>query len=124
MKAYKVVNNRTLISARYGDVQYKVGEYVDAPEGTRLFVFKDFKSARAFALTYDDIYECEIIGHISFAPCNLCKDIPQYWDLINKKLKAKKKLLVGDFHNKKIHLSTEHMNYTWLVKKVKLLRKV
>ena len=61
-------------------VKYKVGEWVEAPSGTRLFVFENREAAMGFAATLTagsrythtryEVWECEIVNR---APMHLAR---------------------------------------------------
>ncbi len=123
MKAFKVVTAWNLTSARYGGVQYQLGQFVDAPEGTRLFVFSNIEAARDFRGTNEVIYECEVKGNTKFVPCERSYDIKKYWEIFCKLKKSRKGIHKEAF--KGIHLSPDfEEGVCLLVKSVKLLRKV
>ena len=122
-KYYKVVFSRldkmgsaTLFGK---DVNYKVGEWVSAPQNTRLFVFDNKKQAKAFAIAPDHfIYECQIIGGIHGQGCAIARLKARFWKQINSILQQKKKV---DFDTLKIPLFA---TACVLAKKVKLIKKI
>lgn len=99
MVYYKVVS-QNLCSSQVGQnestrkiVQYKIGEYVTAPDDTRLFVFSDLAEAKEFArCSSDKVFECKCIGVIKYKPASSLTAIQEYWRYINSVLKKKKKL--------------------------------
>lgn len=94
-KYYKVVKNNdgSLWSARCGEVLYKVGQWVVAPQNTRLFVFDDKHEAIMFADEGEgeEVYGCDIIGGIKFFGSNFSPDNDDFWSIWNEFLSKKKK---------------------------------
>jgi hypothetical protein len=117
-KHYKVVS-KSLWSARAirCAVKYKIGEWVDAPENTRLFVFDSLKEARKFYdCQFEDIYECEVKGGIKFLGCAWAGAISAFWERFNTKIKNKEKI-TREYMTKKVGLAETP---AVLVKSVKL----
>jgi len=100
-------------------VEYKVNEWVQAPEGTRLFCFATLAEARSFkSSTYDRVFKCKIKGHIKYYPSSFCYEIQKYWNQVNDFLKKKKKLPMD------IGVSLSKHYPSLLAKEVMLLEKV
>lgn len=96
MKKYYKVVSKSLWSARAigcAAVRYEIGEWVDAPENTRLFVFDSLKEARKFREgDSEDIYECEVKGGIKLPGCAWISSINAFWERFNAKIKNKEKI--------------------------------
>lgn len=122
-KHYKVVS-KSLWSARatgYAAVKYKIGEWVNAPENTRLFVFDSLKEAGKFYdCQFEDIYECEVKGGIKLSGCAWTNRINEFWETFNAKIKNKEKI-TREYMTKKVGLSKTP---AVLVKSVKLKKLV
>jgi hypothetical protein len=136
MKAYKVVkeNHYGLHSARCGDVDYKVGEWISAPDGTRLFLFEQLKQAERFcngAGSYnyfaesEYIYECEYEDAVAANGCESPLDLAIFWQLF-KEAEAKGDVLTNFDPSNYGRPNIELCRYpgVLLAKKVKLLKKV
>ena len=120
-KHYKVVD-KSLWSARSHDpVQYKLGEWVDAPLDTRLFVFDSLEEARKFhERQLEDIYECEVKGGVKLPGAAWGCGIQKFWRLFNAKIKNKEKI-TREYMEKKVDLAETP---AVLVKSVKLKKLV
>lgn len=122
-KHYKVVS-KSLWSARSigrSAVRYKIGEWVDAPENTRLFVFDSLEEARKFhEREFEDIYECEVKGGIKLPGCAWISSINAFWETFNAKIKNKEKI-TRRYMEKKVDLAETP---AVLVKSVKLKKLV
>ena len=121
-KHYKVVA-KSLWSARYigrSAVRYKIGEWVDAPDNTRLFVFDSLKEARKFHEQGEDIYECEVRGGIKLPGCAWVGSISAFWEKFNTKIKNKEKI-TREYMEKELDLAKTP---AVLVKSVKLKKLV
>ena len=83
---YKVVKERSdvLTSCRYGTLQYKIGEWTKAPEGTKLFVFDSFDAANSFAQSNDTIYSCDVRGVEDGLACLYEDYIETFWKAVNE----------------------------------------
>lgn len=124
-KYYKVVRNdwvnRGLISARSGNVQYKVGEWVNAPENTRLFVFDSLQKAKEFCRDQpDEIYECQIKGGVKGFGAYRSSDNETFWKMFNAIISKKKKFSMEEIEKHIILSFTPAI----LAKSVKLTKKV
>ena len=122
-KHYKVVS-KSLWSARAigrSAVRYKIGEWVNAPENTRLFVFDSLEEARKFREgDSEDIYECEIKGGIKLPGCLWVGSESEFWEKFNIKIKNKEKI-TREYMEKKVDLAETP---AVLVKSVKLKKLV
>ena len=128
-KYYKVVsvNDKKQALTSYifdcfNKVTYKVGEWVDAPDNSRLFVFDSLESAMAFAWNDQQIYECEIVGGITGYGWigGYSSDPFRFWEEINNILKRKKKVDFDEIRKKYTLCDTRSV----LAKKVKLVKLV
>ena len=97
-KHYKVVS-KSLWSARSigrSAVGYKIGEWVNAPKNTRLFVFDSLEEARKFhEPQFEDIYECEVKGGIKLPGCLWACSESKFWETFNAKIKNKEKITMA-----------------------------
>jgi len=122
-KHYKVVS-KILWSARATGrtaVRYKIGEWVNAPENTRLFVFDSLEEARKFhEWDSEDIYECEVKGGIKLPGCAWVSGVDEFWETFNAKIKNKEKI-TQEYMAKKVDLARTP---AVLVKSVKLKKLV
>lgn len=122
-KHYKVVG-KSLWSARAigrEAVRYKIGEWVNAPENTRLFVFDSLEEARKFhERQFEDIYECEVKGGIKLPGCLWAYSESEFWETFNAKIKNKEKI-TREYMEKKVDLAETP---AVLVKSVKLKKLV
>lgn len=122
-KHYKVVS-KSLWSARAigcAAVRYEIGEWVDAPDNTRLFVFDSLKEARKFYdCRFENIYECEVKGGIKLPGCAWICAIGEFWETFNAKIKNKEKI-TRRYMAKKVDLAETP---AVLVKSVKLKKLV
>lgn len=121
---YKVVQGSNLKSARRfsNPVTYKIGEWVNGPNDSRLFVFEKLRDAQRFAYLPDEVvYECEIKGRVRMRGAAVDSQISVFWKLFNQTIKNKKKLTESDFTKKGIKLATYK---AVLAKQVKLLKLV
>lgn len=90
---YKVVQvySGTLYSGGVWNnrINYRLEEWIHAPQGTRLFVFEDLQKARDFASkdSYRKVYECEIKGSVILYPSTYHRHIDNYWKIVGKKIK-------------------------------------
>jgi hypothetical protein len=79
-------------------VKYKLNEWAYPNDNTRLFVFDDLNSAKAYKFNFDnkvrrlDIYECKIKGGIKGYPATYSWLKDAYWEWFKKLLKAKKSI--------------------------------
>ena len=122
-KHYKVVSKNLWSARAIGcmAVRYKIGEWVDAPENTRLFVFDSLKEARKFHDRQSEcIYECEVKGGIKLPGCALISSINAFWEKFNAKIKNKEKI-TREYMVKKFNLAETP---AVLVKSVKLKKLV
>ena len=88
---YKVVTLTLESTSIINSIQYKLNEWVNAPEGTRLFVFNTLEKAQTFLKIYRPlsrkIYKCQIRGNIAIYPAACCCDVKEYWDKLIPKIK-------------------------------------
>lgn len=102
-------------------VEYKLNEWVEAPKGTRLFVFDSLEEALANKFRQNDvIFECEIVGGIKGRGAFLVGFQREFWKIFNSFVKRKKKVdynLLG----KKFCLT---IMSAVLAKKVKLVKEI
>lgn len=121
---YKVVQrlHRTLYSCRainwglygYYCTKYTPNKWTEPKiKGTRLFIFKDLKSATSFAKNNEEIWECRAEGVGRIRPLGSTFCIKSYWED-----RFKKKSLVK-YAEKMIHI-----NGSLSAKRVFLLKKV
>lgn len=118
-KHYKVVTKQFWSARATGRtvVKYKIGEWVNAPENTRLFVFDSLEEARKFhEHQFEDIYECEVKGGIKLPGCAWVNAIGEFWEKFNIKIKNKEKI-TREYMAKKVDLAATP---AVLVKSVKL----
>lgn len=120
-KFYKVVTSSLLSLYATNHIEYEIGEWVSAPENTRLFVFDDLDEAKNYAKCYDKIFECSVIGKIKFKGSFFIKDNTLFWKIFNKQIKAKKKINADIFAENKITLAEVD---AVLAKKVRLDKQV
>lgn len=92
---YKVVYGgncqNELTSARSAIVTYKVGEWIEAPENTRLFVFDNFDDARRFRISGEQIYLCEVEDPVKMRGA-FTFEFESFWNMVNKILDSGGKL--------------------------------
>ena len=122
-KHYKVVTKNFWSACATGRtaVRYKIGEWVNAPENTRLFVFDSLEEARKFhEWDSEDIYECEVKGGIKLPGCAWVSDVDEFWETFNAKIKNKEKI-TREYMAKKVDLARTP---AVLVKSVKLKKLV
>lgn len=122
-KHYKVVTKDFWSARAFGRtaVKYKIGEWVDAPGNTRLFVFDSLEEARKFyEWDSEDIYECEVKGGIKLPGCARIGSIGAFWETFNIKIKNKEKI-TEQYMAKKLDLAKTP---AVLVKSVKLKKLV
>ena len=101
------------------EVEYKINEWVKAPEGTRLFCFETLKEAKDFSEHLSDfVFKCKIKGHVKYYPSGNLYEIQKYWNQVNDFLKRKKKLPID------IGVSLSKHYPSLLAKEVMLLEKV
>lgn len=74
-------------------VEYKLNEWVEAPEGTRLFVFDSLEEALANKFRQNDVvFECEIVGGIKGKGAHFINHQEKFWEIFNSFVKKKKKV--------------------------------
>jgi hypothetical protein len=110
-------------------VEYKLNEWVSAPDDTRLFVFENRDEARTFQKARNDCYSttdyelykchCKHIirnanGVLNAGDLNL----QEFWNKVNKNLKNKKSWRTHDLP----YLS--NFKHACFAKQVKLIRKI
>jgi hypothetical protein len=115
-------------------VKYELNKWVDAPEGTRLFVFRDMKDIynTAFLINISEfkkrykLYKCQVKGGFFGYP-TYSDQYFKYWEIINSLLKKKKS--VTDFFERPLDYGMKHTDFksrfpSYLVKAVKLIEEV
>lgn len=118
------VNSEDDVAKQRQNVQYKVNEWVSAPDNTRLFVFENFRDADNFVLQRKhpenlEIWECAVIGARKGYPCDDSWAIHSFWEHFNSFLKKKKAVCFSEF--------PEYVHWCMpsiLAKKVKLIKKI
>jgi hypothetical protein len=102
-------------------VEYKFNEWVEAPEGTRLFVFDNLKEALESRFRQNDvIFECEIVGGIKGKGAYFITGQEKFWEMFNSFIKRKKKV---DFDLIGIQILLTFVSAV-LTKKVKLVKEI
>lgn len=105
-KYYKVVNSdltsATVFKADPIDkrtpVQYKINEWVNAPNNTRLFVFDNLDEAKKFAWErVARLFECQIKGRIKHQGVDRFAHTSLFWEEFNLQLKKKKKINISKY---------------------------
>ena len=122
-KHYKVVTKQFWSARATGRtaVKYKIGEWVNAPENTRLFVFDSLEEARKFhEWDSEEIYECEVRGGIKLPGCAWVGSVDAFWEKFNIKFKNKEKI-TREYMEKELDLAKTP---AVLVKSVKLKKLV
>ena len=104
------------------NVQYKVNEWVKAPDDTRLFVFDNLDKAKRFAYGEYDVWECHVKGARKGFPCNQITEITSFWKILNEKFFSKKKKI--NFKSEDLIWRIENSVPSILAKQVKLVRKI
>ena len=105
-KYYKVVkkdmSSATVLKSDPFDkrtpVQYKINEWVNAPNNTRLFVFDYLDEAKIFA--YQNaarLFECQIKGRIRHKGVEKLAHTSLFWEEFNLQLKRKKKINISKY---------------------------
>lgn len=129
MKTYYKVVKDDLTSADVLDsesyrtlVQYKVNEWVEAPEGTRLFVFDNLCDAKGFvgSIANKKIFECKVMGVCkgTYTGVEYCQ-AKEFWRRFNTLFSKKKKVDISIYDNL-ISFTLPSI----FVKKVKLIKEI
>lgn len=88
---YKVVKSYDLSSARTSSspVWYKLKEWIEAPKGTRLFLFDSLEAAKNFADMDEEIYTCQAQYTAVGYGANYGYDKSSFWDFVAKNSKGR-----------------------------------
>jgi hypothetical protein len=87
---YKVVKSDDLSSARaFSPVWYKLKKWIEAPKGTRLFLFDSLEAARNFANIGESIYTCQALYvAIGYGASN-SYDKRSFWNFVAENSKGR-----------------------------------
>lgn len=127
-KYYKVVDlevfsngeSRYFSARQFYPNEYKLGQWTEAPENTRFFVFDNLDEAKKFQDGNEVIFECEIFGGIQGRGAFYTDDTEEFWKLFNSFVKKKKKVNFDGIFSKMKPTTMPAV----LAKKVKLVKPI